>query len=218
MGAGVYLYRLSGSEGQITRRVLLIDGQAGMAAGGPKSAAREGERAPVYGLTVSGPGLVPHVDPAFHLEAGMAPVEVVLETPDRGPRAKVASGGILGDVDNNGSVDFSDALLVALYSLDSSTVMPNNGDISLGDVNADGQVDLSDAWVIVAYLNDPSDPSLPSGIGEPVGPAASPVAGPGDGALRRRWGLAPVHGARPRADLGGGQPGGNPPGAGDHHP
>ena len=51
--------------------------------------------------------------------------------------------------------------------------MPNNGDISLGDVNADGQVDLSDAWVIAAWLNHPSDPSIPSGIGEPVGPAAS---------------------------------------------
>ncbi len=170
VGAGVYLYRLSGSRGQVTRRMLLIDGQAGIAAGGPESAARGGgETAPAYGLTVSGPGLVPYVDPAFRLKAGMAPVEVVLETPGPRPsRAKVASGGILGDVDNNGRVDFSDALLVALYSLDSSTVMPNNGDISLGDVNADGQVDLSDAWVIVAYLNDPSDPSLPSGIGEPV--------------------------------------------------
>ena len=51
--------------------------------------------------------------------------------------------------------------------------MPNNGDISLGDVDADGQVDLTDAWLIAAYLNDPSDLSLPAGIGEPVGPAAS---------------------------------------------
>ena len=51
--------------------------------------------------------------------------------------------------------------------------MPNNGDISLGDVDADGQVDLTDAWLIAAYLNDPSDPALPAGIGEPVGPAAS---------------------------------------------
>ena len=70
-------------------------------------------------------------------------------------------------------MDFFDALLVALYSRDPSIVMPNNGDISLGDVDADGQVDLTDAWLIAVYLNDPSDPSLPAGIGEPVGPAAS---------------------------------------------
>ncbi len=124
-------------------------------------------------MTVSGPGLVPYVDPAFRVEAGMAPVEVVVQAPDSAPSAKVASSGILGDVDNTSHVDFFDALLVALHSQDASIVMPNNGDISLGDVNADGQVDLSDAWLIAAYLNDPSDPSLPAGIGESVGPAAS---------------------------------------------
>ena len=36
-----------------------------------------------------------------------------------------------------------------------------------------GQVDLTDAWLIAVWLNDPSDPALPSGIGEPGGPAAS---------------------------------------------
>ena len=70
----------------------------------------------------------------------MAPLDLVVEAPDSVPSAKVASGDILGDVDNTGDVDFFDALLVALYSHDSSTVMPNNGDISLGDVDADGQV------------------------------------------------------------------------------
>ena len=104
----------------------------------------------------------------------MGPLDLVVEAPGRLPPAKVvSSGGILGDVDNTGGVDFFDALLVALYSLDPSVVMPNNGDISLGDVNADGEVGLADAWLIAAYLNDPSDPSLPAGIGEPVGPAAS---------------------------------------------
>ena len=182
MGAGVYLYRLSGDGVQATRSMLLIDGQAGIASGGGGStdsggeagAGEDGEAAPVYGLTVSGPGLVPYVDPAFRVEAGMAPLDLVVEAPTGAPLGKVASsGGILGDVDNTGDVDFFDALLVALYSHDSSTVMPNNGDISLGDVDADGQVDLSDAWAIAAYLSDPSDPSLPAGIGEPAGPAAS---------------------------------------------
>ena len=181
VGAGVYLYRLSGDGVQATRSMLLIDGQAGMPSGGGGSTGSggeaggtDGEGAPVYGLTVSGPGLVPYVNPAFRVEAGMAPLDLVVEAPGRVPPAKAASSsGILGDVDNTGGVDFFDALLVALYSQDSSIVMPNNGDISLGDVNADGEVGLADAWLIAAYLNDPSDPSLPAGIGEPVGPAAS---------------------------------------------
>ena len=180
VGAGVYLYRLSGDGAKITRRMLLIDGQAGIPSGaggtsglGGESDAGEDRETPVYGLTVSGPGLVPYVDPAFRVEAGRAPLDLVIEAPGRVPPAKVAAGGILGDVDNTGGVDFFDALLVALYSQDSRIVMPNNGDISLGDVDADGQVDLSDAWAIAAWLNDPSDPSLPSGIGEAVGPAAS---------------------------------------------
>ncbi len=178
VGAGVYLYRLSGDAGKITRRMLLVDGQAGSVWAGSAAAARDEagpawETALAYGLTVSGPGLVPYVDPAFRVTAGMSPLDVVVETPSSAPRAKVASGGILGDVDNTGRVDFLDALLVALYSRDSSIVMPNSGDISLGDVDADGRVDLSDVWAIAAYLNDPTDPTLPAGIGESVGPAAS---------------------------------------------
>ena len=119
-------------------------------------------------MTVSGEGLVAYVNPAFRV--GVDEADIVVEEHSGRARMKLAAGGILGDVDNNGRVDFFDALLVALYSGDASIVLPNNGDISLGDVNADGQVDLSDAWIIAAYLNDPSDPTLPSGIGEPVGP------------------------------------------------
>ncbi|MCY3738772.1 MAG: T9SS type A sorting domain-containing protein [Gemmatimonadaceae bacterium] len=177
VGAGVYLYRLSGDGVQATRSMLLIDGQAGMPSGGGGPTGLEGEaveEGPVYGLTVSGPGLVPYVDPAFRVEGAMGPLDLIVETPRRVPPAKAASsGGILGDVDNTGDVGFFDALLVALYSQDASIVMPNNGDVSLGDVNADGRVDLADAWLIAAYLNDPSDPSLPAGIGEPLGPAAA---------------------------------------------
>ncbi len=182
VGAGVYLYRLSGDGVQATRSMLLIDGQAGIASGrggstgsgGDAGSGEDVETAPVYGLTVSGPGLIPYLDPAFRVEAGMDPLDLVVEAPGRVPPAKAASsGGILGDVDNTGGVDFFDALLVALYSRDASIAMPNNGDISLGDVDADGQVDLTDAYLIAVWLNDPSDPSLPAGIGEPVGPAAS---------------------------------------------
>ena len=175
VGAGVYVYRLSGGGARISRSMLLIDGQAGIPSGaGSPGEAPSGEAgAPAYGLIVSGPGLVPYVDPAFRVEAGLAPLEVVVEAPSGIPSAKVASGGILGDVDNTGRVDFFDALLVVAYSLDASIIMPNGGDISLGDVNGDGRIDLSDAWAIAAYLNDPSDPALPAGIGEAVGPAVS---------------------------------------------
>ena len=151
VAAGIYLYRLSGEGVQVTRSMVLIDGQAGVPAGAsgrmPQASVETTEVASVYGLTVSGLGLMPFVDPAFRVAA--LPVDLVVEASAGLSRAKVASsgpcslGGVLGDVDNNGRVDFFDALLVALYGEDTSTVIPNNGDISLGDVNADGRIDTS---------------------------------------------------------------------------
>ena len=186
VAAGVYLYRLSGAGASLTRRLVLIDGQAGggRAGSGPAGLSRgaagteiRAEGSPAYGLTVSGGGLVPYVDPDLRADAGRIPLDVVVEAPGRVPSAKAASsGGILGDVDNTGSVDFFDALLVALYSRDPTLVMPNSGDVSLGDVNADGQVDLTDAYLIAMYLNDPSNPALPPGIGEPAGPATATLS------------------------------------------
>ena len=121
---------------------------------------------PVYGLTISGPGLVSFVDPAFRVEGG--PVEIQVQPLSSLPRGKaLAGGGLLGDVDGNGQVDLADALLVVSYSED-PTLSLGNGDLSLGDVNGDGQVDLADARLIEAYHADPSDPSLPEGIGAPV--------------------------------------------------
>ena len=181
VAAGVYLYRLSSEGVQLTRSMVLIDGQAGVPAGAsgrmPQTGAEATEAASMYGLTVSGPGLMPFVNPAFRVAAG--PVELVVEASAGMARAKAASsgscssGGVLGDVDNNGRVDFFDALLVALYGEDTSTVIPNNGDISLGDVNADGRVDSIDAYLIAAWLNDSADPTLPAGIGEGGGGVAS---------------------------------------------
>ena len=176
MAAGVYFYRLSGDGVHVTRRMVLIDGQVGVpsaGSGGLGAVVAAAEPPPVYGLVVSGRGFVPYVDPAFRVAAGGGLVDLVVETLDSVPRAKAMAVGILGDVDNNGRVDFFDALLVTLYSGDASIIMPNNGDLSLADVNADGRVDLTDAWLIAAYLNDPSDPTLPSGIGEPVGSVGS---------------------------------------------
>ena len=84
VGAGVYIYRMMvGVESQ-TGRMVLIDGQAGVSAAGAASVwsgvsgGREG--AQVYGLIVSGSGLVPYVDSSFRVEAGMAPVELVVSS------------------------------------------------------------------------------------------------------------------------------------------
>ena len=62
VAAGVYVYRLSGDGVQATQLLLLIDGQAGTPSGGlagrlPRE--RRPGTASAYGLTVSGPGLVP---------------------------------------------------------------------------------------------------------------------------------------------------------------
>ena len=173
VGAGVYFYRLTAGGEHLTRRMVLIDGQVGVpvgtASGGSRAVVAEAVRAsPVYGLTVSGPGLMPYVDPSFRVEAVRGLVDIEVEAIARVPLAKGVSGGLLGDVDNNGRVDVFDALLVAIYSGNSATVMPNSGKIALGDVNQDGQTDITDAWLIATYTVDPSNPELPVGIGESV--------------------------------------------------
>ena len=104
---------------------------------------------------------------------GWGPVDIEMEA-GQNVRMKVArtKSGILGDVNNNGQVDIDDGLLVAMYSVNSSTSMPNNGDISLGDVNCNGLVDFTDARLIVTYILNPSDSALPSGIGRSGGCSA----------------------------------------------
>ena len=88
VGAGVYIYRMTvGMESQ-TGRMVLLDGQAGLVAVGAASVmpgaagigGSEGEGAQVYGLVVSGSGLVPYVDSSFRVESGMAPVELVVSS------------------------------------------------------------------------------------------------------------------------------------------
>ena len=204
VAAGVYFYRLKGGGMHLTRSMVLIDGQAGIPSavpGGPPAAVgkEEVEKNPIYGLTVSREGLVPYLDPAFRVEAGMAPVDIVVQASGAVLRAKVASGGILGDVDNNGRVDIFDALLVAVYSADPGLVMPNNGDITLGDVNRDGRTDLTDAYYIATYTVDPSDPTLPAGIGA-ASAQQPPATGPAASKLYwSDWGTDKIQ----RADLDG---------------
>ena len=100
VGAGVYIYRLSSGDMSLSRRMMLIDGQAGVGAvlqQAEQIAAEVGTQ--VYGLVVSGAGLVAYVDPEFQIGVGMGLVEIVVEAVDEGPRGKVMTGGILGDVD-----------------------------------------------------------------------------------------------------------------------
>ena len=87
VGAGVYIYRMTVGAERQTGRMVLVDGQAGIPAAsaasvwpGGSGGASDGERAQVYGLIVSGEGLVPYVDSAFRIEAGMAPVDLVVSS------------------------------------------------------------------------------------------------------------------------------------------
>ena len=93
VGAGVYIYRMTvGVESQ-TGRMVLLDGQAGVSAGGMASVmpgasdggGADGEQ--MYGLVVSGAGLAPYVDSSFRVEAGMAPVELVVSSGHSGGKA-----------------------------------------------------------------------------------------------------------------------------------
>ena len=170
VGAGVYIYRLSVGEQTESRRMVLVDGQAGIPAVGaaPRSVRSAGEGlveadGAVYGLTVSGTGLVAYVNPTFRV--GVDEVDIVLEE-HGGARMKLAADGVLGDVDGNGQVDVFDVLFVLLYSMDPSIVLPNDGDISRGDVNGDGMVDMADSVLLLRHLSNPSDPALPPGIGQ----------------------------------------------------
>ena len=179
VAAGVYLYRLQTDRSSLTHRMVLLDGQAGTpAATASVNLSTVGEKAKelskaegkfetgtaVYGLTVSGRGLVTYVDPAFQIDAGRGPVDLVIEAADGTARRKVATSGLLGDVDNNGRVDIADALVVVTYIANNFIVIPNNGDISLGDVNGDTQIDYIDVWLILTYYVLPE-------IGAPVTPA-----------------------------------------------
>ena len=187
VAAGVYIYRLSSAGVELTRRMVLVDGQAGTAGTGLPVSVGEALESAVsatseptertYGLVVSGAGVVPYVDAAFEVRAGMAPVEFVVESVEQLPRGKTLTCGILGDVNNDGQVDLADALLVVVFNLDPSITAPNNGNIGLGDVTDDGTVNLVDLLAIMTYITNPLDASLPTGIGQ-AATRVNWVAGP----------------------------------------
>ncbi|MDE2737192.1 MAG: ankyrin repeat domain-containing protein [Gemmatimonadota bacterium] len=170
VGAGVYIYRLSSGGMEASRRMVLIDGQAGVRSGvssrPPRLAPATQDQA--YGLVVWGSDMVAYVDPAFHIRDGMAPVDIVVEERSLSGRLKVVESGLLGDVNGDGRVDIVDALFVAMYSVDPSTLAAHIPNISLGDVDADGDIDFADAYLIGTYSVNPLDPALPAGIGQAV--------------------------------------------------
>ena len=148
VAAGVYIYRLTAGGASATRRMVLVDGPAGSGRIGVAGPVLEvTEDAPVYGLTVSGAGVVTYVDAAFVAEAG--PVEVVEEATTAARPHKGLMDGLLGDVNNDGFVNSVDALLVATYSTNPAMTVPNNGSIQHGDMDADGRITLSDALLIL---------------------------------------------------------------------
>ena len=174
VASGVYLYRLlvDGSVQQ-TKRMVLVDGQAGVASPGAGVGPVAPAVAPVvsvegdYGLVIGGAGIVPYVDGAFAVRAGMASVAFVVERAGS-PQGAVLARPLLGDVTGDGRVNRADALVVMTHSLDASVGLPPNGDMSLGDVNGDGRVDRTDAQAIMGYAANPLDGSLPVGIGKAV--------------------------------------------------
>ena len=148
VGAGVYIYRLAVGAASQTGRMVLLDGQAGVSAVQAGSVLPEpasGE-APVYGLLVEGPGLVPYMDPSFRVAAGMAPVELVVSAGSywSGKAAKACGlCGFLGDAATDSTA------LVALYEATDGDNWTNNihwlSDQPLGEwhgvtTDADGRV------------------------------------------------------------------------------
>ena len=78
VAAGVYLYRLTVDGGQQTRRMVLVDGQAGVPTGGASVEALPlaAGASSAYGLVVAGEGLVPYVDADFRVDEGMGAVAI----------------------------------------------------------------------------------------------------------------------------------------------
>ena len=156
--AGLYFYRLTVDGVPQTGRMVLVDGQAGvpMSGAGVEGLSAEflNEAYGTYGLVVSGPGMVAYVDAEFGVEAGMGPVDIAVKARRDASLVEASPSEILGDVDNSGQVDIADGLLVAAYSVNAATALPNNGDIGRGDVNGDNQTDITDAWLLATYKGD----------------------------------------------------------------
>lgn len=153
VGAGVYIYRLRGGGASWSRRMVLVDGQAGTAAGagsvgasfGPAVHAPSEQAERLYGLVVSGAGFVPYVDAAFSVGAGLGSVELVVEPVATLPRGKALTLALIADG----------------FGCPSEPEATSGEDKALtcgilGDVNNDGLVDVNDALLVMVFNFDPS--------------------------------------------------------------
>ena len=174
VGAGVYFYRLT-TDGQTqTGRMVLVDGAVARSnrRAAPPATTHTAPTGPrIYAATLSGPNIATQVLP--HIAIDEQPITLFVEH-RRPHRAKATADPILGDVNADGLVNISDALIVATYGIDPGIDIPNGGDIGLGDVNADGLVNISDALMLATYGIDPGHPALPDGIGENAIPPNRP--------------------------------------------
>ncbi len=158
VGAGVYFYRLrSAGQPTLTRRVVLLDGQAGQAASVALPQAQETAPAAegVYGLAVTGAGLVTYVDASFGVRSGMAAVEVVVDAVAGLPRGKALTGGVLGDVNGDGQVNLADALLITTYVVNGSVELPSWSPDSRHIVFTSQRDDNYDIYVIGSDGSNP---------------------------------------------------------------
>jgi hypothetical protein len=181
VAAGVYLYRLQINDFSATRRMVLLDGGISAAPGAAVSAQILKSESPIdsapdYGVTISGPGIATFVRTEFPTGAILDGLTFEVDLADAVRSAKlVQATPTLGDVNNDGNVNISDALIIATYDLDNTTGIPNGGDISQGDVNGDGEINISDALIVATFGQDPLNPALPAGIGRPLGEGGRPV-------------------------------------------
>ena len=155
VGAGVYIYRLAVGAASQTGRMVLLDGQAGVSAVRAGSVLPEpasGE-APVYGLIVEGPGLVPYMDPAFRVAAGMAPVELVVSAGSSWSVTAAKACGLCGFL---GDAATDSTALVALYEATDGDNWTNNthwlSDRPLSEWH--GVTTNADGRVTALYLHD----------------------------------------------------------------
>ena len=185
VAAGIYIYRLTVDEASDSRQLVLVDGQATPAPSGafPGFQTSVPQMDPsfstyAYGVTISGRGINTYVQPDILIGGSMGALSFAVEQEGATARSKafVPAAEIRGDVNNDGRVNISDALIVATYGIDNSISIPNNGDISLGDVNGDERINISDALFIASYGIDSANPALPEGIGQPVGVVINELA------------------------------------------
>ena len=97
------------------------------------------------------------------VEPTYMPDRIVLQSSARG---KLTTTQLLGDVDGDGDIDQADALL--LYAHIAINYIPSRW-LAVADIDKDGSITLTDVFYIGAYILDPTNPDLPSGIGESTG-------------------------------------------------